>query len=56
MDTKDKILIKIREWEKERDRCLSIHCPLVAAKYQRWIDKAKADMDESEGNMKNSRS
>ena len=34
-------LIKIREWEAERDRNLRIHCPLVAAKFQRWIDKAK---------------
>ena len=33
-------LSKIRIWEKERDRCLSIHCNRVAAKYQRWIDKA----------------
>lgn len=32
---------KIREWEAERDRNLRIHCPLVAAKYQRWIDKAR---------------
>lgn len=24
-------LIKIREWEAERDRNLRIHCPLVAA-------------------------
>ena len=30
-------LIKIREWEAERDRNLRIHCPLVAAKFQRWI-------------------
>ena len=30
---------KIREWEAERDRNLRIHCPLVAAKFQRWIDK-----------------
>lgn len=30
---------KIREWEKERDRNLRIHCPRVAAKFQRWIDK-----------------
>lgn len=30
---------KIREWEKERDRNLRIHCPHVAAKFQRWIDK-----------------
>lgn len=34
-------LIKIREWEAERDRNLRIHCPLVAAKFQRWIDKIK---------------
>lgn len=34
---------KIREWEAERDRNLRIHCPHVAAKYQRWIDKAKKE-------------
>lgn len=34
---------KIREWEAERDRNLRIHCPLVAAKYQRWIDKTKKE-------------
>ena len=32
-------LIKIREWEAERDRNLRIHCPLVAAKFQRWIEE-----------------
>ena len=36
---------KIREWEAERDRNLRIHCPLVAAKFQRWIDKAKKEND-----------
>lgn len=36
-------LIKIREWEAERDRNLRIHCPLVAAKFQRWIDRAKKE-------------
>lgn len=36
---------KIREWEAERDRNLRIHCSLVAAKFQRWIDKAKKDND-----------
>ena len=30
---------KIREWEKERDRNLRIHCPRVAAKFQRFINK-----------------
>lgn len=30
---------KIRELEKERDRNLRIHCPRVAAKFQRRIDK-----------------
>lgn len=30
---------KIREWEKERDRNIRIHCPHVAAKFQRWINK-----------------
>lgn len=37
MDNKTRI--KIRNWEKERDRNLRIHCPLVAAKFQRWIDR-----------------
>ncbi|GAA6349531.1 hypothetical protein [Phocaeicola dorei] len=36
---------KIREWEAERDRNLRIHCPLVAAKFQRWIDRAKEEDD-----------
>lgn len=36
---------KIREWEAERDRNLRIHCPLVAAKFQRWIDRAKKESD-----------
>ena len=38
-------LIKIREWEAERDRNLRIHCPLVAAKFQRWIDRVKKEDD-----------
>lgn len=38
-------LIKIREWEAERDRNLRIHCPLVAANFQRWIDRAKKEDD-----------
>ena len=36
---------KIREWEAERDRNLRIHCPLVAAKFQRWIDRTKKEDD-----------
>lgn len=36
---------KIREWEAERDRNLRIHCPLVAAKFQRWIDRVKKEDD-----------
>lgn len=36
---------KIHEWEAERDRNLRIHCPLVAAKFQRWIDRAKKEDD-----------
>lgn len=43
MDTE--MQTKIREWEAERDRNLRIHCPLVAAKFQRWIDKAKKESD-----------
>lgn len=31
--------IKIIQWEHERDRNLSIHCGLVANKYQRLINK-----------------
>ena len=38
-------LIKIREWEAERDRNLRIHCPLVAANFQRWIDRVKKEDD-----------
>lgn len=38
---------KIRVWEAERDRNLRIHCPLVAAKFQRWIDREKKE-DENE--------
>lgn len=40
------ILIRIRQWEEERDRCLSIHCTRVAAKYQKWIDNAMMEMGE----------
>lgn len=36
---------KIREWEAERDRNLRIHCPRVAAKFQRWIDRTKKEDD-----------
>ena len=43
MDTET--LIKIRKWEAERDRNLRIHCPLVAAKFQRWIDREKKEDD-----------
>lgn len=32
--------IKIREWERERDRNLRLRCPLTAARYQRYIDRA----------------
>lgn len=45
-------LIKIREWESERDRNLRIHCPLVAAKFQRWIDKINKKENESINRMK----
>lgn len=43
---------KIREWEAERDRNLRIHCPLVAAKFQRWIDKINKKENESINRMK----
>ena len=45
-------LIKIREWEAERDRNLRIHCPLVAAKFQRWIDRAKKETENKINNKK----
>ena len=48
--------LQIREWEAERDRNLRIRCPLVAAKFQRRIDKAKKDAGSThsqsrEGNL-----
>lgn len=43
---------KIREWEAERDRNLRIHCPLVAVKFQRWIDKINKKENESINRMK----
>lgn len=43
---------KIREWEAERDRNLRIHCPLVAAKFQRRIDKINKKENESINRMK----
>lgn len=45
-------LIKIREWEAERDRNLRIHCPLVDAKFQRWIDRAKKEDGNKNTNNK----
>lgn len=45
-------LTKIREWEAERDRNLRIHCPLVAAKFQRWIDRAKKEDGNKNTNNK----
>lgn len=38
---------KIREWED-----LRIHCPLVAAKFQRWIDRAKKEDGNKNTNNK----
>lgn len=43
---------KIREWEAEHDRNLRIHCPLVAAKFQRWIDRAKKEDGNKNTNNK----
>lgn len=45
-------LIKIREWEAERDRNLRIHCPLVAAKFQRWIDRVKKEDDRPHSQLR----
>lgn len=41
---------KIREWEKERDRNIRIHCTHVAAKFQRWIDKELEHEQKSQEN------
>ncbi len=41
---------KIREWERERDRNLRIHCTHVAAKFQRWIDKELEHEQKSQEN------
>ncbi len=38
---KEEIKYKIAYYEAERDRNLKIHCPRVAAKFQRMIDKLK---------------
>ena len=38
---KEEIKYKIAYYEAERDRSLKIHCPRVAAKFQRMIDKLK---------------
>ena len=43
---------KIREWEAGRDRNLRIHCPLLAAKFQRWIDKINKKENGSINRMK----
>ena len=37
---------KISEYEAQRDFNLSIHCPLVAAKFQRYIDKLKKEYEQ----------
>lgn len=42
-ETKD----KIRWWEAERDRNLRIRCTLVAAKFQRYINKELKSEKES---------
>lgn len=44
---------KIREWEAERDRNLRIHCPHVAAKFQRWIDRENKENDRPHSQRSN---
>lgn len=39
---------EIKRLERERDRNLRLHCPLVAAKFQRMIDRIKSENDKSE--------
>lgn len=41
---KEEILNKIRRYEAERDRNIAIHCPHVAAKFQRMIDRLKKEI------------
>lgn len=38
------IKYRIAYYETERDRNLKIHCPRVAAKFQRMIDKLKKEI------------
>lgn len=51
MDSKTRI--NILNWEKERDRNLRIHCPHVAAKFQRWIDREMEKERKKNGNHEN---
>lgn len=46
------MLTIIRKWEAERDRNLRIHCPHVAAKFQRWIDREKKEDENKNTNNK----
>lgn len=34
----------IRSWERRRDEALRVKCPLVAAKFQRWIDRERESL------------
>lgn len=43
--TKTEIMIKIRQYEEERDRNIRIHCERVAAKFQRMIDKLNKELE-----------
>lgn len=43
---KEEIKYKIAYYEAERDRNLKIHCPRVAAKFQRMIDKLKKEIHQ----------
>lgn len=44
---KEEINSKIRYYEAERNRNLAIHCPHVAARWQRMIDKLKKEASTS---------
>lgn len=44
--TKEAILDKIRYYEAERDRNIAIHCPHVAAKFQRMIDELNKELSK----------
>lgn len=44
--SKYEIMIKIRQYEAERDRNLRLRCQRVAAKFQRMIDELNKELEK----------